>query len=87
MLCIRRPASCPHPDAIYCAGPLYLGLPGCLQVLEEVAARVEPDLGPLLEVTSGPESSLQSFNFLGNSLLAEVDYAVGEIISGGASHS
>jgi len=53
-----------------------------LQVLEEVSARVAPDLGPLLEVSSGPESSLQSFNFLGNSLLAEVDHAIGKIIPG-----
>ena len=54
----------------------------CLQVLTGILDRVGPELGPLLEVTLGSESGLQSFNFLGGSLLAEVDHVVAENLPG-----
>lgn len=39
-------------------------------------------LGPLLEITGTSESSLQGFNFLGSSLLVEVDQAITEHLPG-----
>ena len=54
----------------------------CLQVLTGILNRVGPELGPLLEVTLGSESGLQSFNFLGSSLLAEVDHGIAENLPG-----
>lgn len=56
-----------------------------MQVLDRVLGEVSSNIGPLLEITSGSESSLQSFNFLGNSLLSEVDEAIAENMPGDAA--
>ncbi len=53
-----------------------------MQVLKGILEKLPSTLGPLLDVTSGPESSLQNFNFLGNSLLAEVDSMVADSMPG-----
>lgn len=53
-----------------------------MQVLRGILDKLPSTLGPLLEATSGPESSLQNFNFLGNSLLIEVDSMIAESMPG-----
>lgn len=47
-----------------------------LQVLSGVLDRVSSQLAPLLDTAHASESGQQSFDFLGNSLLPEVDSAI-----------
>ena len=53
-----------------------------MQVLSSILEGAKTELGPILESTLGSESGLQSFNFLGNSLLIEVDKTITENFAG-----
>ena len=44
-----------------------------LQVLEAMVVRIQDECNSLLQRTMAPQSGLQGFNFLGNSILAAVD--------------
>ena len=55
-----------------------------LQVLEGILAQVQERLGGLLETTMAPQSGLQGFDFLGNSILAAVDQQVANSLPGTA---
>ncbi len=52
------------------------------QVLETMLTRVEEQCGELLQTTMAPQSGLQSFDFLGNSILAAVDQQVASSLPG-----
>lgn len=55
-----------------------------LQVLDALLAQVQEHCSWLLEATMAPQSGLQSFNFLGNSILAAVDQQVSSSMPGSA---
>ena len=44
-----------------------------LQVLEAMVVRIQDECGSLLQRTMAPQSGLQGFDFLGNSILTAVD--------------
>ena len=52
------------------------------QVLETMLTRVQEQCGELLQTTMAPQSGLQSFDFLGNSILAAVDQQVASSLPG-----
>ena len=52
------------------------------QVLETMLTRVQEECGALLQTTMAPQSGLQSFDFLGNSILAAVDQQVASSLPG-----
>lgn len=54
-------------------------------VLEAMLTRVQAECGELLRTTMAPQSSLQSFDFLGNSILAAVDHQVASCLPGAFS--
>lgn len=62
---------------------VYTSLALCgLQVLGTVLARVQNRCGALLEATMAPQSGLQGFDFLGNSILAAIDQQVANSLPG-----
>lgn len=54
-------------------------------VLETMLTRVQEECGALLQTTMAPQSGLQSFDFLGNSILAAVDQQVASSLPGAFS--
>ncbi len=52
------------------------------QVLQAVAVAVRGQMGELLAAVSAPSSGLHGFDFLGGSLMPEVDAAVGRSLPG-----
>eukprot|EP00884_Botryococcus_braunii_P005660 jgi/Botrbrau1/15095/Bobra.0255s0008.1 len=54
-------------------------------VLEEIAAGIRREVGPLLEAVLAPQSGLHAFNFLANSLLLYVDSALADALPGAFS--
>ena len=54
----------------------------CVQILSEIAEKAPKALAPLLSSSHGSDSNADGFNILGNSLLAEVDAALGDRLSG-----
>ena len=52
------------------------------QVLETMLTRVQEQCGELLQTTMAPQSGLQTFDFLGNSVLAAVDHQVATSLPG-----
>ncbi|KAL0048278.1 hypothetical protein WJX82_011732 [Trebouxia sp. C0006] len=54
-------------------------------VLETMLTRVQEQCGELLQTTMAPQSGLQSFDFLGNSILAAVDQQVASSLPGAFS--
>ena len=52
------------------------------QVLDTMLTRVQEDCRELLQTTMAPQSGLQTFDFLGNSILAAVDQQVASSLPG-----
>ena len=52
------------------------------QVLDTLLTRVQEQCGELLQTTMAPQSGLQTFDFLGNSILAAVDQQVASSLPG-----
>jgi hypothetical protein len=57
--------------------------PACvLQVLAAIAEGVQRDMGELLSAVMAPASGLHAFDFLGGSLMPEVDEAISKAMPG-----
>ena len=52
------------------------------QVLGTMLTRVQEQCGELVQTTMAPQSGLQTFDFLGNSILAAVDQQVASSLPG-----
>eukprot|EP00891_Asterochloris_glomerata_P006879 jgi/Astpho2/6879/Aster-07878 len=65
----------------------HLSCPAPLQVLSNVAARVQEQCSGLLQQTDTAQTDLQAFDFLGGAVMAEVDQAVSEAMPGASEMS
>ena len=62
--------------------PAASNVPACMQVLERLADAVEAEVGPVLADSYADQAGSSTFNFLGASVLAEVDAALAAALPG-----